>query len=94
MLVWYLLLCASALAWRAGPRQRLFVGCVALYGIANWLLLAATEGNLGNLLRHRLMLDPVLLMLGGAGLEWLWVRAGRPFSTRTPALSVAERGAT
>ena len=79
MAVWYVLLGTSCLALVASPRQRLFVACLAVYGIANWLLLAATEGNLGNLLRHRLMLDPILLILGGAGLEWLWVRSGRPF---------------
>ena len=68
----------------ADPRQRLFALCLVAYGLANWLILAASEGNVGNLLRHRLMLDPVLLIFGGAGLEWLWVRAGRPFSTRLP----------
>jgi hypothetical protein len=82
MAVWYVLLGTSCLAWVATPRQRLFVACLAVYGIANWLLLAATEGNLGNLLRHRLMLDPILLILGGAGLDWLWVRSGRPFGRR------------
>jgi len=76
MAVWYVLLVTTCLAWVASPQQRLFVVCLALYGIANWLLLAATEGNLGNLMRHRLMLDPVLLILGAAGLEWLWVRSG------------------
>ncbi len=95
MPIWYVLLAASCLAWRApvpGPRQRLFVVCLVAYGIANWLVLAASEGNVGNLLRHRLMLDPVLLILGGAGLEWLWPRMGRPFSTRPPALLVPARG--
>jgi hypothetical protein len=38
------------------------------------LILAAVEGNVGNLLRHRLMLDPVLLILGAAGLEYFYVR--------------------
>ena len=77
MPVWYVLLAASCLAWRASgadPRQRVFVVCLLAYGIANWLVLAASEGNVGNLLRHRLMLDPVLLIFGGAGLEWLWMR--------------------
>jgi hypothetical protein len=40
-------------------------------------VLAASEGNLGNLLRHRVMLAPTLLILGGAGLHWLWLRTGR-----------------
>jgi 4-amino-4-deoxy-L-arabinose transferase-like glycosyltransferase len=81
MAVWYVLLVTSFLAWRAEPRQRLFVVCLAVYAVASWFVLAASEGNLGNLLRHRLTLDPALLILGGAGLDWMWVRAGRPFST-------------
>jgi hypothetical protein len=90
MPVWYVLLGASLLAWRSAPRQPFFVVCLAAYGVANWLVLAASEGNLGNLLRHRLTLDPVLLILGAAGLEWLWGRAGRPLSSRFPsALAVA-----
>jgi hypothetical protein len=74
MPVWYVLLAASFFAWRTAPRQRLFAVCLVIYGVGNWLILAAVEGNLGNLLRHRLILDPVLLILGAAGLEWLWVR--------------------
>jgi hypothetical protein len=74
MPVWYVLLIASFVTWRAAPRQPLFVVCLVLYGVANWLILAAVEGNLGNLLRHRLMLDPTLLILGSAGLYWLWGR--------------------
>jgi hypothetical protein len=76
MAVWYLLLLASFLASRARPRQPLFVFGLIAYGVANWLILAAVEGNVGNLLRHRMMLDPVLLILGAAGLEWLWLRRG------------------
>ena len=74
MPIWYVLLAASLLAWPAAPRPRLFVGCLIVYAIANWLILAAVEGNLGNLLRHRLTLDACLLILGAAGLEWAWVR--------------------
>jgi 4-amino-4-deoxy-L-arabinose transferase-like glycosyltransferase len=93
MTVWYVLLVTSFLAWRAEPRQRLFVVCLAVYAVANWLVLAASEGNLGNLLRHRLTLDPSLLILGSAGLDWMWVRAGRPFGTfrRTPLRMSAAR---
>jgi 4-amino-4-deoxy-L-arabinose transferase-like glycosyltransferase len=78
MLVWYVLLGASFFAWRAPPRQRLFIVCLLAFGIGNWLVLAASEGNLGNLLRHRLLLTPTLLVLGAAGLDWLWARAGKP----------------
>jgi hypothetical protein len=84
MLVWYVLLAASFFAWRAEPRQRLFMACLVAYAIANWLVLAASEGNLGNLLRHRLMLDPSLLLLGCGGLEWL-VR-GKAFARRYQAI--------
>ena len=76
MPVWYVLLAASALAWYARPRQRLFVMCLVVYGVANWVILAAVEGNTGNLLRHRIMLDPALLILGAAGLDWLWTKRG------------------
>jgi hypothetical protein len=78
MVVWYVLLGATFFAWRTPPRQRLFVVCLLVFGIGNWLVLAASEGNLGNLLRHRLMLAPTLLVLGASGLDWLWTRAGRP----------------
>jgi hypothetical protein len=76
MLIWYALLVATPFAWSAASGQRLFVVCLVVYGIGNWLVLAASEGNLGNLLRHRLMLDPVLLILGSAGAHWLWLRRG------------------
>jgi hypothetical protein len=74
MLMWYALLGAALFTWRAQPRERLFVACLVAYGVANWLVLAASEGNLGNLLRHRLMLDPILLLLGCGGLDWLACR--------------------
>jgi hypothetical protein len=74
MPVWYVLLVASFFARGVAPGQRLFVGCLVVYAIANWFILAAVEGNIGNLLRHRLMLDPILLILGAAGLESLWAR--------------------
>jgi hypothetical protein len=101
MLVWDVLLVASVLAWWAPPRNRLFFVCLVVYGVANWLVLAAVEGNVGNLLRHRLMLDPVLLVLGTAGLEWLWLTgrgnaparaATRPHRAQMPAMPGLKRG--
>lgn len=74
MLVWDLLLIGSLFAWRAAPSQRLFTIALYAYLVGNWLILAAVEGNVGNLLRHRLGLDPVLLMLGVSGWVWLWPR--------------------
>jgi hypothetical protein len=75
MAIWDVLLVASfvPIFGRAAPKNRLFLVCLVAYGVANWLVLAAVEGNVGNLLRHRLMLDPVLLILGAAGLDWLWL---------------------
>jgi 4-amino-4-deoxy-L-arabinose transferase-like glycosyltransferase len=81
MLLWYGLMVASLFAWRLAPRptghQRLFLVCLVLFGVGNWLVLAASEGNLGNLLRHRLMLVPPLVVLSSAGLVWLWPRLSR-----------------
>jgi hypothetical protein len=84
MLMWYALLGAALFTWPAAPRQRLFVACLVAYGVANWLVLAASEGNLGNLLRHRLMLDPILLLLGCGGLDWLACR--QTFARRDQAI--------
>jgi hypothetical protein len=72
MLIWYALIVGSLVVWRAPPQQRLFMACIMAYGIANWIVLAVSEGNLGNLLRHRVALAPSLLVLGAGGLEWLW----------------------
>ena len=94
MLVWYALMGASLFAWRLRPRagQGVFVVCLVLYGLANWLVLAASEGNLGNLLRHRLMLVPPLLVLSSAGLVWLWPRLGRVrLAAREPQLETVSR---
>jgi 4-amino-4-deoxy-L-arabinose transferase-like glycosyltransferase len=69
MLLWDLLFVGSLFslfAWR-GARPELFTIVLYAYVVANWLILAAVEGNVGNLLRHRLMLDPILLMLGVSG---------------------------
>ncbi len=84
MLAWYAFLGGAFFALRAGPSDRTFVACLIVFGVANWLALAASEGNLGNLVRHRLMLAPSLLILGGAGLHWLWIRTGRPILARSP----------
>jgi hypothetical protein len=74
MLGWYVLLAASVVAIRVAPAQRLVIVCLLLYGLATWLVLAATEGNLGNLVRHRIQLAPTLLILGAVGLDWLMLR--------------------
>jgi hypothetical protein len=86
MLIWYVFIVGSVVAWAARPRERLYVGLVALYGVTTWLLLGLAEGNLGNLLRHRMMLVPTFLILGGGGLSWLWARLrGLHVPARLPA---------
>jgi 4-amino-4-deoxy-L-arabinose transferase-like glycosyltransferase len=82
VVVWYPLLLASLFARPSGRETRLFVACLLAYALANWLVLAASEGNVGNLVRHRMMLAPVFLVLGCAGLEAIWQRAGRPLPRR------------
>lgn len=77
MLLWDLLLIGSLFGWRHAPRVKLFTIVLYAYLSANWLILAAVEGNVGNLLRHRLMLDPILLMLGVSGWSWLLPRIAR-----------------
>jgi len=85
MAVWDVLLLGSLFMWSAVREQRLFVLLLVAYAVANWLILAAVEGNVGNLLRHRLMLDPVLVILGAAGLNWVWTQRHRtrPWTQRS-----------
>lgn len=92
MIVWDLLLLGSLFAWRAAPRQVLFFTGLVAYGVANWLVLAAVEGNVGNLLRHRLMVDPVLLILGVAGFDWLWRRLRAELPDQQRRYAHYERG--
>ncbi len=92
MLGWYVLLGASLFAWRQPGRQDRFLVCLVIFGLVNLLALAASEGNLGNLLRHRLILAPTLLVLGAAGLDWLWQRPGRGWPSHVPALELRKVG--
>lgn len=72
MLIWYAATLLGLVSWVQRPRQPLFALVIALYGGATLLLLAFAEGNLGNLLRHRMMLTPTYALLGAAGGSWLW----------------------
>lgn len=71
-LVWDGLLVGALFGWRTRPRDGIFVLVLGAYGLTTWLGLALTEGNVGNLIRHRTMLAPPLLLLGAAGLERAW----------------------
>ncbi len=79
MVVWYVLLGGVLLSWKAGPRQPLFAAMLALQGLETWALLAFSEGNVGNLLRHRVMLVPALLVLGVPGVDWAWAALRRRY---------------
>lgn len=82
MLLVYALLVGCAASAFARPRIPTFALALALYATATWLMLAFAEGNLGNLLRHRMMLLPTTFVLGGGGLLWLLSRT--PLARRLP----------
>ncbi len=72
--IWYVFILATAVGLAAPVRDRQTPALLLLYGLATWLLLAFSEGNLGNLVRHRIMLAPALLVLGSPGLVHAWRR--------------------
>lgn len=92
MLAWYVFVAGALVYPLARPRQPRLLLLLVLYALATWLVLAASEGNFGNLLRHRIMMSPVVLILGTAGLmaarqrcaAWWARRAARePGAART-----------
>ena len=41
----------------------------------SWIVaLALTEGNAGNIFRHRSMFMPFIFLVSAVGLHWLWAR--------------------
>lgn len=96
MLLWYALLAGAAYVLAARPRASVEMVALAIYGLATWIGLAQTEGNLGNLLRHRTMLTPPLLVLGIAGLHAVLQRlrlGRRAKGTSPPGGELAQRSA-
>lgn len=73
MITWYLLLAAAlvGLARTAGQKWRDLL--LPLGFAASWIVaLALTEGNAGNIFRHRSMFMPFIFLVSAAGLHWLW----------------------
>lgn len=88
MLAWYALLAAAlvglARSWRRHWRDLLLP--LAFSGA--WIVaLALTEGNAGNIFRHRSMFMPFVFLTAAPGLLWAWSRWVRP------ARPTAEAGA-
>jgi Dolichyl-phosphate-mannose-protein mannosyltransferase len=82
MLAWYAMLAAAALGLAVAARSRWRDLVLPLGFAAVWTLaLAVTEGNTGNIYRHRAMFTPFIFLLSSAGLVWLrglWLsRRGR-----------------
>jgi hypothetical protein len=81
MLVWYGLYALVAISVIGSARQPGFVGLIAGFGVSIFLILTLTEGNLGNLLRHRMMAAPSLVFLAAAGLYALQERRRKARAT-------------
>ena len=89
MLAWYAMLAAAALGLAVAARSRWRDLVLPLGFAAGWLLaLAVTEGNTGNIYRHRAMFMPFVFLLSSAGLVWLWDR----WSSRSPGGTVSADG--
>lgn len=75
MLVWYVLLAAALLGLGLVCRQSWRDLALPLVFSGGWLLaLALTEGNTGNIFRHRGMILPFTFLLSAVGLLWVWDR--------------------
>jgi hypothetical protein len=88
MLLWYsALVCALVGLVAHRGRWRFFLPLVG-YIVGLLLLLAATQGNLGTLVRHRSMVIPFMLVFSGAGAARLWRRRRQRGSPESPAVTL------
>jgi dolichyl-phosphate-mannose-protein mannosyltransferase len=81
MLAWYAMLAAAVVGLAVVVRSRWRDLVLPLGFTAAWTVaLALTEGNTGNIYRHRAMFMPFVFLLSAAGLVWVWDRwrAQRP----------------
>jgi hypothetical protein len=95
MLAWYAMLAAAVVGLAAAARSRWRDLVVPLGFAAGWIVaLALTEGNTGNIYRHRSMFMPFIFLLSSAGLVWLWDRwqIRRSHSARAAGSSELEPG--
>lgn len=72
MLLWYGLMLGAMASLPLRSREPDFPRLLWLHVLATWLLITLSEGVVGNLLRHRVMLAPSLVLLGVAGLTRVW----------------------
>jgi hypothetical protein len=83
MLAWYGLLAATLLGLKLSLRCHWRDLVLPVGFAAGWVVaLALTEGNTGNIFRHRSMLMPFVFLVAAVGLLWLWDR--RPASRVAP----------
>ncbi len=92
MPIWYALLAASLVALARPSRSDGTAYLLVGFGLLTWALLAASEGNVGNLVRHRMLLDPTVVVLGSVGTLRAWAWLARRRGRRAAATSVPERG--
>jgi hypothetical protein len=75
MLAWYGLLTAALLGLRLSFRRHWRDLVLPMGFAAGWAVaLALTEGNTGNIFRHRSMFMPFVFPVAAVGLLWLWDR--------------------
>lgn len=75
MLLWYGLLAAAVVGIGVCYKSRWRDLVLPLGFAAAWIVgLALTEGNTGNIFRHRSQFIPLVLLLSAVGLLWLWTR--------------------
>jgi hypothetical protein len=75
MLVWYGVLATAALGVILVFRRSWRDLVLPAGFTAGWILaLALTEGNTGNIFRHRSQFMPYVFLLAAVGLSWLWSR--------------------
>jgi hypothetical protein len=77
VLIWYGLLVAAAIGLVVSAKRCWRDLLLPVTFSAGWILaLALTEGNTGNIFRHRSMFMPFVFLISAIGLHWLWVWYG------------------
>src|SRR5438477_11595324 len=75
MLAWYALLAAAVLGLKLSFRRHWRDLVLPMGFAAGWVVaLALSEGNTGNIFRHRSMFMPFVFLLAAVGLLQLWDR--------------------
>ena len=85
-LAWYLTCLAAAAGFAMGLRRAPWLACVlAGFSLAGLLVIAPNSGNVGTLMRHRDLIVPFVLWLGGLGVVGIAEAAHRTVQD-TPCL--------